>query len=134
LTTPSAGPSRRHRARSVAAWTAQIVLAVQFAASGALKLSGDTQMLALFAEIGAGQWLRAAVGVLELAGAVGLLVPRLAAPAAAGLVALMAGATFTNVAVLGSSPVLPIMFGILATVVLIVRWHRLAGILRPIRR
>jgi len=45
------------------------------------------------------------VGALEVAAAVGLLVPRLVVPATVGLVLLMAGATATNVVVLGTSPV-----------------------------
>lgn len=123
-TTPAttAPPSaRRRRARSGASWTAQVLLAAQFAAGGLLKLTGDPQMTAMFAEIGAGQWLRVLVGVLEVAAAVGLLVPRLARPAAAGLVVLMLGAAATNVLALGTSPVLPLVFGLLATAVVVLR-------------
>jgi hypothetical protein len=52
-----------------------------------------------------------------VAGAVGLLVPRLVRPAATGLVLLMVGAVITNVAILQISPVLPLVFGVLAGVV-----------------
>jgi putative oxidoreductase len=48
------------------------------------------------------------VGALEVAGAVGLLVPRLSGLAALGLAGLMVGATTTNLFVLGESPWLPI--------------------------
>jgi putative oxidoreductase len=47
--------------------------------------------------------LRYLVGVLELAGAIGLLMSRLAGLAALGLVALMVGAVVTQVFVLDSA-------------------------------
>ena len=78
-------------------WIVQGVLAFQFAGAGVMKLMGAAEMVTLFADIGAGQGLRYVVGALEVAGAVGLLVPRLAGLAALGLVGLMLGATFTNV-------------------------------------
>jgi uncharacterized membrane protein YphA (DoxX/SURF4 family) len=102
-------------------WAVQVVLASQFIAGGLVKLSGDPQMIAMFAEIGAGQWLRVLVGVLEVAAAVGLLIPRLARLAAAGLVALMAGAAVTNIVWLATNPVLPLVFLLLATVVVVLR-------------
>lgn len=117
-------PDRSRRLRTTGAWTVQVVLASQFAAGGALKLINDPQMLAMFTGIGAGQWLRVLVGVLEVAAAVGLLVPRSAGAAAAGLVALMAGAAITNVVALGTSPALPLVLGLLATVVVLRRSAR----------
>lgn len=114
---PRPRPTALRRARAAGLWGVQIVLAVMFAAAGLLKITGDTQMTDMFAEIGAGQWLRYLVGVLEIAGAVGLLIPRLAVPAALGLVALMVGATVTNVAILHISPVAPIVFLLLAGLV-----------------
>jgi uncharacterized membrane protein YphA (DoxX/SURF4 family) len=53
-----------------------------------------------FGLIGAGQWFRYLVGTVELAGAIGLLIPWLAGLAAAGLAADMVGATITNATVL----------------------------------
>jgi len=100
-------PAALPRTRAVGLWALQIVLAAQFAAGGLLKISGHPQMVDMFADIGAGQWLRYLVGGLEVAAAVGLLIPRLAGPAALGLVALMVGATVTIVAVLHASPVTP---------------------------
>jgi uncharacterized membrane protein len=84
------------------------VLAVQFAGGGLLKLTGSSELVDLFATIGAGQWLRYLVGMLEVAGAVGLLVPRLSGLAALGLAALLVGAAATNPFVLGQSPWLPV--------------------------
>jgi putative oxidoreductase len=105
-------PAVRRRAGTVALWVLQAGLAALFGMAGLTKLAGSPEMVQLFSDIGAGQWLRYLVGSLEVAGAVGLLVPRLAGPAALGLAALMVGATVTNVVVLGVSPALTL--GLLA--------------------
>lgn len=61
----------------------------------------------MFATIGVEQWFRYAVGVIELAGAVGLLVPRLAGLAALGLAADMIGAMAVQDRHLPRQPVVP---------------------------
>ncbi|WP_218004565.1 DoxX family protein [Microtetraspora niveoalba] len=121
MSTATTAASRRSRIRTALSWVVQLVLALQFVIGGVLKLFGEAQMTALFAEIGAGQWLRIVVGALELAGAAGLLLPRLARAAAVGLVALMIGAAVTNVAVLGTSPAVPLFFLLLAAAVAVLR-------------
>ena len=105
MTTTTAGvtarESRPRRLTNTLLWAGQILLAAFFlleAAPG--KLIGDHQMVREFHLIGAGQWFRYLVGTLELAGAIGLLTPWLAGPAAAGLAANMAGATIINATVL----------------------------------
>lgn len=120
-TARSASPTRSRRVRTVAIWVARIGLGAQFVMGGAAKLAGDAQMVAMFDDIGAGQWFRLVVGVLEIAGGIGLLVPRLSRLAAAGLVALMIGAAITNVGVLGTAPTLPLVFGALAGALALVR-------------
>ena len=65
---------------------------------------------------------RHVVGALEIAGAVGLLVPRLSGLAALGLVGLMVGATLTNVFVLGTSPLLPLGLLVVSGLVAWGRW------------
>jgi hypothetical protein len=92
---------------------AQAVLALQLAFGGVLKLIGDAAMVDLFTDIGAGQWFRSAVGLVELAGAVGLLIPRLCGLAAIGVTALLVGAIVTNVA-LGVAPWLPLILLLVA--------------------
>lgn len=112
---------RRVRPVAVALWVAQALLALQFAIGGAAKLAGSQTMVDMFAEIGAGQWLRFLVGALELAAAIGLLMSRWCGPAALGLVGLMAGAVLTNAFVLGDSPLLPLAFAVVA---LMIAWGR----------
>ena len=93
-----------------------------FTMAGLAKVGGDAAMVEMFANIGIGQWFRYVVGALEIAGAVGVLVPRLSGLAALGLVCLMAGATLTNLFVLGASPLLPVV--LLLVSVLVVRGRR----------
>jgi uncharacterized membrane protein YphA (DoxX/SURF4 family) len=98
VTAPEARP---RRLTSTLLWAAQILLAAffLFVAAGP-KLAGSHSAVQEFGLIGAGQWFRYLVGTLELAGAIGLLTPWLAGPAAAGLAADMAGATIINATVL----------------------------------
>jgi putative oxidoreductase len=67
--------------------------------------------------------LRYLVGVLELAGAIGLLMSRLAGLAALGLVAPMVGAVVTQVFVLDSA-VMATTPAILGVVMGLVAWGR----------
>jgi uncharacterized membrane protein YphA (DoxX/SURF4 family) len=97
--------ARAGRRRHALLWAAQIVLAAFFAFAAVPKLAGAHTALTMFGQIGAGQWLRYLVGTAELAGAAGLLIPRLAGLAAAGLAADMAGASIINAAVLHSGAI-----------------------------
>jgi putative oxidoreductase len=102
---------------NVALWMLQAALALQFAAGGLAKLAGAPELVELFASIGAGQWLRYVVGALEVAGAVGLLVPRLWRLAALGLATLMVGTTVTNLFVIHERPWLPVGLLLVAAVI-----------------
>ncbi|GAA3125005.1 hypothetical protein GCM10010530_53300 [Kribbella aluminosa] len=103
----------------------QVVLAAMFVMAGLPKLSGDPVMVDIFDAVGAGQWLRYVVGVLELAGAIGLLVPRLCGPAALGLSFLLVGATLTNLVAIGASPAIPLGYLLMAAGIV---WFRRASI------
>jgi uncharacterized membrane protein YphA (DoxX/SURF4 family) len=89
--TPSTTATRR-RALNIALWAMQALLALMFAMAGLSKVFGGSAMVEMFATIGIGQWFRYVVGALEIAGAAGVLVPRLSGLAALGLLCLMAGA------------------------------------------
>jgi len=121
--TPST-PASRSRVPSIALWVLQALLALVFAMAGQAKVGSDPAMVEMFATIGVGQWFRYVVGALELAGAVGVLIPRLSGLAALGLVGLMAGATLTNVLVLGTSPLSPISLLLVSGAVAWGRWPR----------
>ena len=112
----------RRRARIITLWLLQVLLAFQFAGGGWLKLSGAPEMVELFDAIGAGQWLRVVVGALELAGAIGLVIPRLAGLAALGLSGLLVGASATNLFILDAAPWLPIGLLLLSALIAWGRW------------
>ena len=122
MTGQTLSTTTRRRALNISLWTLQVLLALVFAMAGLSKVFGDEAMVEMFATIGVGQWFRYVVGALELAGAVGVLIPRLSGLAALGLVGLMAGATLTNVLVLGVSPLLPIVLLVVSGTVAWSRW------------
>lgn len=111
---------RSHASTLLAA--ARILLAAVFVIAAVPKLAGAHTATVMFSQIGAGQWLRYLVGAAELAGATGLLIPRLAGLAAAGLAADMAGATIINIAVLHSAAV--VMTIPLCAAFAFIAWHR----------
>jgi uncharacterized membrane protein YphA (DoxX/SURF4 family) len=96
-------PTRRRVGR-VALWVLQVALAVVFVAAGGAKLAGAPAMVQLFDAVGVGQWLRHVTGLLEIAGAVLLLVPALAGLGALLLAVVMVGAVAAHLLVLHTPP------------------------------
>ena len=115
---------------NIALWVSQVLLAAYFVHSGVSLLGDD--FVGKFDRIGSGQWLRYVTGVLEIAGALGLLVPRLCGLAAAGLVGVMAGAVVTELFVLGDSAgaVLPAVLLVAAAVVAVGRRDTVRALLQ----
>jgi uncharacterized membrane protein YphA (DoxX/SURF4 family) len=111
--TPS---TRTGRGATIALWVLQVLLAAMFLFSGAGKLAGTEQMVELFDKIGFGQWFRYVTGGLEVAGAIGLLIPRLSGLAALGLAGVMVGAVITE-AFLSGVVLLPLVLLVLAAIV-----------------
>jgi putative oxidoreductase len=110
----------RSRAVHRTLWVLQILLGAFFVvASAAPKLAGQEYAVEIFTQIGAGQWYRYLVGALELAGGIGLMVPRLAGPAALGLMGLMVGAAYTQAVVLDAPAMVtsPVIFFVIAAVI-----------------
>jgi uncharacterized membrane protein YphA (DoxX/SURF4 family) len=112
----------RGRGRTLGLWTLQAILIFMFAIGGLMKLGSAHSMVHMFAQIGAGQWLRYLIGSLELAGAVGLLIPALSGLAALALSALMVGASITNVFVIHTSLLVPLVFLVISVLVARGRW------------
>ena len=128
MTAATAPSPTRTRPATVALWTLQVLLGLMFiVGSGAPKLFGEAYAVQIFEDLGTGQWLRVVIGVLEVAGGIGLLVPRLAGLAAACLVALMVGATGAQLFFLSEGFwYTPVILGVLLG---IVAWVRRAEIL-----
>jgi uncharacterized membrane protein YphA (DoxX/SURF4 family) len=109
----------RPRAATAGLWTLQVLLALLFVGgSGLPKLVGESYAVQIFEELGSGQWLRIVIGLCEVAGGIGLLVPRLAGLAAACLVALMVGATAAQLFFLDAGYwYTPVIVGVLLAVI-----------------
>lgn len=119
--------------RRIGAWTLQIVIAAAFLAAGSAKLAGVPFMVDLFKQIGLGQWFRILTGLVEVAGAIALLVPGLASLGALWLGGTMVGAVVTHVFILHTGPVPAIVLGLLNAVVVYLRRDELAALLERIK-
>jgi hypothetical protein len=106
-----------------ALWIVQVLLALAFGFAGAMKLILPGEALTAFYPFP--ELLIRFIGVCELLGAVGLILPgllrirqSLTPLAAAGLAAIMAGATATTLAIGGgASALMPLALGLLAVFV-----------------
>lgn len=78
------------------AWACVILLAAGFSLAALPKLMGHAGEI--FAHWGYPSWFAPLVGVIELIGVVGLLVPRTTRLAVYGLTAVMLGAMYTHLA------------------------------------
>jgi putative oxidoreductase len=125
IESPAAPAATRGHGRNIALWAAQILMAALFAFAGINKLFGlQQEVVDQFARIGAGVWFRYFVGAIELVGAVGLLVPRLSAPAAIWLACIMAGAVIAHLTVLPPMAValVPATLGVVFLLIARGRW------------
>jgi putative oxidoreductase len=99
----------RASATTAAIWTLTIICAGMFLFAGSSKLAGERMMVQTFETIGLGQWFRYLTGIIEVGGAVLLLIPSLAFYGAIALAATMVGAVITHLFVIGGSPLVPIL-------------------------
>jgi len=82
----------------------ELVLAAVFLLVGGAKLIGRPDMIALFRDIGVGQWLRYLTGIVEVTGAALLVVPLWTRASALLLAGLMIVATLIELFVLHRPP------------------------------
>jgi putative oxidoreductase len=117
--TPATTPSRAapRKGANVALWVLQGLLALAFLGAASGKLLGKPEMVALFEAIGIGQWFRYATGLLELTGALLIVVPRTKFFGAVLLSIVMVGAVLTHLFVLHNAPTAPAVLLVLAGVV-----------------
>lgn len=108
---------------NIVAWILTIVLALVFTLAGGVKLIGVPGMVTEFAQIGIGQWFRYFTGLVEVSGAIGLLIPKFRFWAALQIAGVMVGATGVNLWVLHVPP----LAGLTATLLvlaLVLAWLR----------
>ena len=77
-------------------WALTAILAVFFLLAGGLKLRGTPSQVENFAHWGYAAWFLYVIGAVEIVGAIGLLVPRLAGFAVLLLGGTMLGASLTH--------------------------------------
>ena len=94
----------RSRLALIVLWVAQIAVASLVLLTGASKLASAPAMVVEFDAIGVGQWFRYVVGSTEVASAVLLAIPSLAAFGALLLIPVMIGAVAVHLFILGGSP------------------------------
>jgi uncharacterized membrane protein YphA (DoxX/SURF4 family) len=118
------------RRAHIALWIVQVVLALLFLVAGASKLVMSVEEMTRDVPL-PGAFLRF-IGVAELAGAAGLILPGLLGIrpgltplAAAGLVVIMIGATVVTAATMGLGlALIPAVVGALAAFVAYGRWRQ----------
>jgi uncharacterized membrane protein YphA (DoxX/SURF4 family) len=84
------------RVKGVTLWAVQILLATFYLLAAYGKLTSRPQWIELFRSWGFPDKFYLVIGALEVLGAIGLLIPRTAGYAAAGLILLMIGAALTH--------------------------------------
>src|SRR5450432_1063017 len=127
LTASTPTHAQSGKAGNIALWVVQILLALAFAGAASGKLLGNPDMVGLYSVIGIGQWFRFVTGLLELTGAILIVIPRTKFFGAALLGMIMVGAVVTHVFILHSAPTAPAVLFLFAG---IVAWGR-RGALKP---
>ncbi|SEI15789.1 DoxX-like family protein [Methylobacterium sp. 275MFSha3.1] len=123
-----ATPAAPSRGMTILAWSLQIVLALVFLAAGGAKLAGIPMMVQVFDLVGLGQWFRIVTGLIEVAGAIALLIPAYAGLAALLLGCTMVGAVLAHLTVL-PTPAAPAVFLLLLCVLLaLLRRNQIAAV------
>lgn len=100
LTAPTTPSAPRRSVASVALTGARVVLALFLGFSAVAKLVAHASAVESFDRMGWGSGAMYTIGVLELAGALALLIPLLAGVAAIALVGLLAGASVVQLTLL----------------------------------
>jgi putative oxidoreductase len=82
--------------RTFATWALSALLAFAFLSSGVMKLMGHPMEEHAFQSFGYPLWFMYVIGLLEIAGAILVLVPRVAYVGAGLLACVMVGAVFSH--------------------------------------
>jgi putative oxidoreductase len=113
-----AGP-KKSPAINIVTWVLCVLVSAEFLYAAGLKLIGNPAEVSLFAAIGWGQWFRYFTGLLELWGAVILLIPGRSRRGALLLSVVMLGAITFSLTSLRHVPGNNVLFPIVTLVVLL---------------
>src|SRR5438105_5287102 len=84
------------KGKEIALWIVTGLLAALFLFAATPKLLTPEKIRPMFTQFGYAAWFLTFIGCSEALGAIGLLIPRVAAFAAAGLSIIMVGALYTT--------------------------------------
>jgi putative oxidoreductase len=115
----------KSKAAAILVWIFRAVLGLLFISVALAKLTGGAQTVQLFAAIGWVQWFRFATGVLDLIGAILILIPRWTFYGAFLISCTIGLATVLYIVLLHNNPVVPLVLTSLAIT--------LASVTRPRR-
>ena len=112
-------------AATVLLWVLSVLMTLAMLAVGVPKVLGASPWPEYFEAWGYAEWFRVLIGTLQVAGALALLVPRVALYGAALLIVIMMGAEATELTHdIGFGPVMPLVYIGLLSLILLFRWHR----------
>jgi putative oxidoreductase len=101
------------RAAIIALWVVRIIVAGLFLFAAFMKLIGTQMEIDVFNTVGLGQWFRYVTGLMELIGAVTLLIPAVSAFGAVLLLIVDIGAFIAQVTSLHMDWIHPIVIGVI---------------------
>ena len=118
----AARPVRSRKALTAAIWIVRVLLFAVFLLQGLDKFGSRPLWTQIFEQIGWGQWFRYFTGIVETAGAVAMLIPRLTPLAVVLLGSAMVGALLTHVLVVGVGPQ-SVIVTVLLGLILVIGWN-----------
>jgi uncharacterized membrane protein YphA (DoxX/SURF4 family) len=116
------------RRPDVVTWTVRVLVALVFLYEGLDKFGARRLWIRVFAEIGIGQWFRYATGMVEVIGAVLLLVPRATIVAVTMLLCTLVGAFLAHIFIIGIGIPHTAVVAVLFAAVAAIGWRRRSSV------
>ena len=111
----------------IVTWVLRLAVAALFLFAAFMKLSGQSMMIEEFGKIGMGDWFRSATGLIEVAGAILVLIPMTTAFGALLLLCVDIGAFFAQAFILHGDVIHTFVIGVVLLVLLYLQRHQLLG-------
>jgi uncharacterized membrane protein YphA (DoxX/SURF4 family) len=115
------------RLRTIALWALRILIAGVFLFPGFMKLTGQPMMVEEFETVGLGQWFRYATGVIEVIGAIMVLIPPVSALGGCLLLLVDVGAFVAQVTVIHMDWIHTVVIGIVIGLLIYLQRQQLRG-------
>lgn len=115
--TAPAASAMQGKTTKIISWILRILSAAIFLFAAGAKLTGLPMMVALFEQIGIGQWFRIFTGIVQVVGGIAILLPATAAFGGLLLAATMAVAVLIHLFVIGGSAVPALVLLLITTTV-----------------